>query len=134
MTGSATLKRLIVISFDPRPPNFLFDHLTQRFVGLEALYVVMLTAVYSKQSLEDCATFLSRLGNLEKITLMAASTDVADETLDEDDIAERWGKACPRLRVIILPRGKVWFQDEPVPGIWAGQQIIRLGSPILGSV
>jgi hypothetical protein len=30
---------------------------------------------------------------------------------DEADIAKQWHRACPTLRTIILPKGKVWFQN-----------------------
>ncbi|CAA7267843.1 unnamed protein product [Cyclocybe aegerita] len=128
--GSAMLKRLNVISFDPGAPNFLFEHLTQRFGALEALHVVMLMADYSKEFLEDCATLLGRFVNLKYITFMAASADETLNTLDEDDVAKRWHKACPTLQTIILPRGRVWFQGEPEPAMRTGQEIVRLGSPL----
>jgi hypothetical protein len=30
---------------------------------------------------------------------------------DEADIAKQWHRACPTLKTIILPKGKVWFQN-----------------------
>lgn len=32
---------------------------------------------------------------------------------DEGRIAKMWHRACPTLRTIILPKGKVWFQNTP---------------------
>lgn len=31
---------------------------------------------------------------------------------DEGEIARLWSKACPTLRTIILPKGKVWFERD----------------------
>ena len=45
------------------------------------------------------------------ITFMAASTD--ESSIDESRIAKQWHQACPTLRTIILPKGRVWFQGEP---------------------
>lgn len=33
----------------------------------------------------------------------------SEEDIDERNIAKRWHIACPTLRTIILPKGKVWF-------------------------
>ncbi len=43
---------------------------------------------------------------------MAASTDESS-SVDEGKIAQQWHRACPTLRTIILPKGRVWFQGEP---------------------
>jgi len=37
------------------------------------------------------------------------SAEVGD--VDEADIAKQWHRACPTLKTIILPKGKVWFQN-----------------------
>jgi hypothetical protein len=37
------------------------------------------------------------------------SAEVGDA--DEADIAKQWHRACPTLKTIILPKGKVWFQN-----------------------
>ena len=38
------------------------------------------------------------------------SVEVGDA--DEADIAKQWHRACPTLKTIILPKGKVWFQNS----------------------
>ena len=43
----------------------------------------------------------------------SVSTPVLEEAgdADEADIAKQWHRACPTLKTIILPKGKVWFQN-----------------------
>lgn len=45
--GSAALKRLSVISFDPTAPSFIFEEVARRFPKLEALHVVVLLAEFT---------------------------------------------------------------------------------------
>jgi len=49
---------------------------------------------------------------------MAASTD--ESSIDESQIAKQWHRACPTLRTIILPKGRVWFQGDPGSDLHAG--------------
>ncbi|KJA17368.1 hypothetical protein HYPSUDRAFT_146620 [Hypholoma sublateritium FD-334 SS-4] len=122
--GTAPLLRLSVISFDPTAPGFLFEALAQRFQELEALHLVMLMAEYNQELLEQSAAVLSNFKRLKYITFMAAPTRPAAPALDaaEADIAKRWHRHCPTLRTIILPKGRVWFQNAPEvpPGVSAG--------------
>jgi len=46
---------------------------------------------------------------------------------EESEIAKMWHKACPTLRTIILPKGKVWFQAQSV--VAAAQQVQALTAP-----
>ncbi|KAH9483751.1 hypothetical protein JR316_0003227 [Psilocybe cubensis] len=129
--STASLKRLSVISFDPTAPSFLFEALAQRFEELEALHLVMLMAEYSNELLEQSANILSRFKCLKYITFMAAPppmvqpANVANGNVtpateeDEGRIAKMWHRACPTLRTIILPKGKVWFQNSPAPSATA---------------
>jgi hypothetical protein len=41
---------------------------------------------------------------------MAASPSEASN-IDESAIARQWHSSCPTLKTIILPKGKVWFQE-----------------------
>jgi hypothetical protein len=40
---------------------------------------------------------------------MAPIEDSSED--DEQAIAQLWHNCCPTLKTIILPKGKVWFQD-----------------------
>jgi hypothetical protein len=47
------------------------------------------------------------------MTLMAATSDDGSHFEGgEHRIATKWHRACPTLRTIILPHGKVWFNDR----------------------
>jgi len=48
---------------------------------------------------------------VQYITFMAASSDEA-ANIDEGAIARQWHQACPTLKTIILPKGRVWFQGD----------------------
>ncbi|PFH49534.1 hypothetical protein AMATHDRAFT_62997 [Amanita thiersii Skay4041] len=104
---SGTLLRLSVISFDPEAPNFLFSQLVQRFPRLEALHVVLLMTECNPRVLESTATYLTEMRWLQYITFMATMSD--SEDINEGAVARLWHQACPTLKTIILPRGKVWF-------------------------
>jgi hypothetical protein len=41
---------------------------------------------------------------------MAASPDETSN-IDESAIAKQWHRFCPTLKTIILPKGRVWFQE-----------------------
>jgi hypothetical protein len=40
---------------------------------------------------------------------MAASPN--ESNIDESAIAKQWHRSCPTLKTIILPKGRVWFQE-----------------------
>ncbi|KAF9530673.1 hypothetical protein CPB83DRAFT_850088 [Crepidotus variabilis] len=114
-TASKPLKRLSVISFDPGAPAFLFEELGKRFgEELEALHLVMLMTDYDVQMLEGVGErVLGYFRCLKYITFMAAAPADESNPVDESRIAKQWHRACPTLRTIILPKGKVWFQGDP---------------------
>ncbi|KAF8896845.1 hypothetical protein CPB84DRAFT_1748140, partial [Gymnopilus junonius] len=76
--------------------------------------------------LEQSGPLLSDFKCLKYITFMAAdnpappaaSGDGAEDDSglsgeeDEAHIAKIWHRACPSLKTIILPKGKVWFQQN----------------------
>ena len=41
---------------------------------------------------------------------MAASRNETSN-IDESAIAKQWHRFCPTLKTIILPKGRVWFQE-----------------------
>lgn len=41
---------------------------------------------------------------------MAASPNETSN-IDESEIAKQWHRSCPTLKTIILPKGRVWFQE-----------------------
>ena len=41
---------------------------------------------------------------------MAASPNETPN-IDESAIAKQWHRSCPTLKTIILPKGRVWFQE-----------------------
>jgi len=110
-SGNASLRRLIVISFDPEAPAFLFKELARRFKDLEALHLVLLMSEHSVDLYEDAERVLSNFTSLKYITLMAASSNESS-SIDEVKVAKDWYRACPTLRSIILPKGSVWFKGE----------------------
>ena len=59
--------------------------------------------------LQESSPLLSMFSGLRYLTFMAG---VSSSTADEEEIAALWSKACPTLRTIILPKGKVWFERE----------------------
>ncbi|KAF9445192.1 hypothetical protein P691DRAFT_611059, partial [Macrolepiota fuliginosa MF-IS2] len=117
--ASKPLMRLSIMSFDPTAPYFLFDELSARFPDLEALHVVVLMAEVTAGMLLDWGQFLTGFRRLKYITFMAAlggdeDGDVAGvrEEIDERKIARIWHSSCPTLKTIILPQGKVWFEES----------------------
>jgi hypothetical protein len=44
---------------------------------------------------------------------MAASPSETSN-IDEGAIAKQWHRSCPTLKTIILPEGRVWFQETAV--------------------
>lgn len=42
---------------------------------------------------------------------MAGSPNNEISNIDESAIAKQWHKFCPTLKTIILPKGRVWFQE-----------------------
>ncbi|PPQ75948.1 hypothetical protein CVT26_005851 [Gymnopilus dilepis] len=129
--SSTPLKKLSVISFDPAAPSFLIEALAKRFEQLEALHLVMLMAEYNNELLEQSGPLLSNFRCLKYITFMAADSQASTTHAqtatnadnedgesqptnepDEAHIAKVWHRACPSLKTIILPKGKVWFQQS----------------------
>jgi len=104
------MRRLSLISFDPDAPKFLFQVLSDGFVHLEALHVVFLMTDYTKELLEQSGSLLRHFKSLQYITFMAASHSETSN-IDESAIAKQWHSSCPTLKTIILPKGRVWFQE-----------------------
>lgn len=116
--------RLSVMSFDPAAPTFLFKELASRFSQLQALHVVVLMAEVSVAMLLDWGQFLVGFKKLRYITFMAALGDEdgrGKEEIDERKIAKIWHSACPTLKTIILPQGKVWFEGSDEKGNIEGE-------------
>ncbi|KAF8623273.1 hypothetical protein AX17_007479 [Amanita inopinata Kibby_2008] len=111
---SVPLVKLSLISFDPEAPTFLFAQLVQRFPRLQALHVVLLMTNCDMALLRATAKFLAEFRSLQYITFMASMGD--EEDIDDYAIASVWHKACPTLKTIILPRGKVWFDGSTRSG------------------
>ncbi|KAH9895746.1 hypothetical protein C8Q73DRAFT_689273 [Cubamyces lactineus] len=107
--SSRPIKRLTIMSLDNTPPNILLPEIANRLPKLEALHVVVLMAMFDRQTLHDSSPTLSRFSDLRYLTFMAAGSASVE---DEGEIARTWGKACPTLRTIILPKGKVWFERD----------------------
>ncbi|KAH6905012.1 hypothetical protein BKA70DRAFT_1108409 [Coprinopsis sp. MPI-PUGE-AT-0042] len=112
--GSAALKRLSVISFDPTAPNFIFEEVAKRFPNLEALHVVVLLAEFTSDTLLAACQHLRLFKCLKYITCVATSPEEAT-LAEEKEIANKWHQHCPSLQTIILPRGRVWFQAPAPP-------------------
>lgn len=114
--ASKPLTRLSLMSFDPAAPSFLFKELASRFSELQALHLVVLMAEVSAGMLLDWGQFLVGFKKLRYITFMAALGDEdgrePKEEIDERKIAKIWHSACPTLKTIILPQGKVWFEGS----------------------
>lgn len=68
----------------------------------------MLT-VPSQKTLQESGPSLKKFSDLRYLTFMAAGSASIE---DEGEIARSWSKACPTLRTIILPKGKVWFERD----------------------
>ncbi|KAF9484530.1 hypothetical protein BDN70DRAFT_797457 [Pholiota conissans] len=111
-SSSTPLRRLSAISFDPTTPEALFEALAKRFVDLEALHLVLLTAEYDQQVLRQCAVALSNFRCLKYITFMAASSRPPTANPPTQPVAAQWHQACPTLKTIILPEGRVWFRSQ----------------------
>ena len=62
-----------------------------------------------QEMLRETGPCLGLFSNLRYLTFMAAGSSSVD---DEGEIATAWGKACPTLRTIILPKGRVWFERD----------------------
>ncbi|KAH9939660.1 uncharacterized protein BXZ73DRAFT_43522 [Epithele typhae] len=110
------LKRLTIMSLDRGlRPDVLIPEIARRLPNLEALHLVVLMTQYDLQMLRDTGPCLSEFSSLRYLTLMVATTE--DSSMeDEEKMAESWAKACPTLRTIILPKGKVWFLRD---GKWS---------------
>ncbi|TCD67714.1 hypothetical protein EIP91_012011 [Steccherinum ochraceum] len=107
------IKRLTIMSLDTTPPTVLIPEVALRAPNLEALHIVVLMARYTEEMLLDSTPCLQLFKNLRYLTLMTGGTQGTSE--DESTVARTWAKACPTLRTIILPQGKVWFERN---GSW----------------
>ncbi|KAI9463871.1 hypothetical protein HD554DRAFT_1297695 [Boletus coccyginus] len=117
LLATRPLRRLNLMSFDVGAPAALVREIARRMPGLEALHAVVLDRGFSThERLIDTARELSRFTALRCITFVAPGT-LGDE--DEAEIATVWGKACPTLETIILPKGTVWGS---VDGRWVSLQ------------
>jgi hypothetical protein len=59
----------------------------------------------AQELLIDTASSLSHFTALRYLTFMAPGTLSSE---NESEIATLWGRACPTLKTIILPKGVVW--------------------------
>ncbi|OBZ72822.1 hypothetical protein A0H81_07048 [Grifola frondosa] len=109
MLSSRPIKRLTIMSLDNTPPNVLLPEVARRLPELEALHIVVLMAQYDIHVLQESSATLSKFSGLRYLTFMAAGSVTLE---DEREITELWHKACPSLKTIILPKGKVWFERE----------------------
>lgn len=66
------------------------------------------------QVLDSAAPSLSKFKKLQYLTFMAGGFSGEGDDVGEAAIAAHWAEACPTLRTIILPQGKVWFQKDKV--------------------
>ncbi|KAI1789905.1 hypothetical protein LXA43DRAFT_974021 [Ganoderma leucocontextum] len=104
------IKRLTIMSLDSTlAPTVLLPEIAKRLPELEALHVVVLMALFDTRTLQDSGPCLSKFADLRYLTFMAAGSASIE---DEGEIARTWSKACPTLRTIILPKGKVWFERD----------------------
>jgi len=102
------------MSLDNTPADLLLGQVAERLPELEALHIIILMAQYDNEMLTAATPLLASFTSLKYITFMTGG--VTATTDDELSVAKRWAKACPTLRTIILPKGKVWFQRD---GTWA---------------
>jgi len=107
--SSRPVKRLTIMSLDLSPPDQLLGEVSSRLPQLEALHIVILTIAYTNQILLDSSRHLRRFLELRYLTVMAPGSTT---TQDEEKIARCWHQACPTLKTIILPKGKVWFERD----------------------
>ncbi|EMD35910.1 hypothetical protein CERSUDRAFT_115821 [Gelatoporia subvermispora B] len=103
------IKRLTVMSLEFSGPEQLIAEVSSRLPQLEALHIVILALSYSNQILLNSSQHLRRFPELRYLTVMAPGSTT---TQDEEKIASSWHKACPTLKTIILPKGKVWFERD----------------------
>ncbi|EJF60809.1 hypothetical protein DICSQDRAFT_61804 [Dichomitus squalens LYAD-421 SS1] len=114
LLSTSPIKRLTIMSLDQTlAPNVLLPEIARRLPQLEALHVVVLMALFDTKTLQESGPCLSNFSDLRYLTFMAAGSASIE---DEGEIARIWSKACPTLRTIILPKGKVWFERD---GKWS---------------
>ncbi|KAF8415758.1 hypothetical protein L210DRAFT_3555645 [Boletus edulis BED1] len=105
LLSTRPLKRLTVMSFDIGSPAALITEISTRLPLLEALHAVVLVRHSTHEHLIDTAPSLSHFKALRYLTFMAPGAHASE---DESDIVAMWGKACPTLKTVILPKGVVW--------------------------
>ncbi|KAI0065176.1 hypothetical protein BV25DRAFT_1822292 [Artomyces pyxidatus] len=114
--SSTPIKRLTILIIDASAPaTELFPQLAATLPQLEALHIVALVQTYDLDIMHAATPLLAAFPGLRYLTFMA-SGDPAYDLGDEAGVATDWATACPSLRTIILPKGKMWFRKE---GIWA---------------
>ncbi|KAI0699496.1 hypothetical protein C8T65DRAFT_300442 [Cerioporus squamosus] len=110
LLSTCPIKRLTIMSLDScLAPNVLLPEVARRMPELEALHVVVLMALFDNKTLQESGPSLKKFSDLRYLTFMAAGSASIE---DEGEIARAWSKACPTLRTIILPKGKVWFERD----------------------
>lgn len=161
--SSRHLERLNIISFDRQATDYLVQELAARprvAEHLIALHLVMLLTRCTQQKLLDFtpswgefkkleASFPSKphfnsvltmrwLQYLTYISAMSsdAPKDSTESTAVENErsIAVAWHEACPTLRTLILPQGKVWFNDTQHDNGWICSEDDKLPSDTEHSV
>jgi ferredoxin len=57
---------------------------------------------------------LAGLKELQYITLIGGNAGAGEDEppVDEAAVAAAWARACPTLKTIVLPQGKVWFRKD----------------------
>ncbi|KAL1742955.1 hypothetical protein HDZ31DRAFT_42045 [Schizophyllum fasciatum] len=104
--SAARIMKFTAVAFDARPPQDMLGDIAARAPHLRALHLIAFLGQYDPKSLLESADTLRQLPELEFITCMAASSVITTEN-EEMQIATAWRASCPKLRAVILPRGKM---------------------------
>ncbi|TRM66685.1 hypothetical protein BD626DRAFT_483496 [Schizophyllum amplum] len=109
--SAAQVKKLTALAFDARLPQDVMGEIAARVPHLSALHLIAFLGQYDTDALLDAAQTLRQLPNLEFVTCMVAASTATTEK-DERRIAAAWRESCPRLRAVILPRGKMLLYQQ----------------------
>ncbi|KAI0048164.1 hypothetical protein FA95DRAFT_1540264 [Auriscalpium vulgare] len=98
----------------PTSVTHLIPQIATCLPALESLSIITIVQNYDIGTMHASTPLLADFAQLRYLTFMA-SGEPEYELADEADVAADWGRACPTLRTIILPKGGVWF---PRDGQW----------------